>query len=92
MGGRFSGHGCPSYSQPNVALSVYTADSVPLLFLDPVQKAIGVAHAGWRGSVNGIAVLTLQLLQQHFSSRPEDILVAIGLPLDRVAMRLTREC
>lgn len=65
-------------ASPNVALSVYTADSVPLLFLDPVQKAIGVAHAGWRGSVNGIAVLTLQLLQQHFSSCPEDILVAIG--------------
>jgi copper oxidase (laccase) domain-containing protein len=47
----------------NVALSVYTADCVPLLFFDPVNGAIGAAHAGWRGSVRGIAVGTLQSLQ-----------------------------
>lgn len=62
----------------DVALSVYTADCVPILFLDPVQKAVGAAHAGWRGSVNKIAVSTLKTMQQHFDSRPEDILVAIG--------------
>lgn len=63
---------------PDLALSVYTADCVPLLFLDPVRKAVAAAHAGWRGSVNGIAVSTLLRLQQEFGSRPEDVLVAIG--------------
>ncbi|HKM39224.1 MAG TPA: peptidoglycan editing factor PgeF [bacterium] len=64
--------------QPQIALSVYTADCVPLLFLDPVQNAIAAAHAGWKGSIKGIAILTLRALQNHFGSRPEDVLVAIG--------------
>ena len=65
-------------AQPNIALSVYTADCVPLLFLDPVRKCIGAAHAGWRGSIEGIAVATLAALRKNFGSRPEHILVAIG--------------
>ncbi|NLG86418.1 MAG: peptidoglycan editing factor PgeF [Firmicutes bacterium] len=62
----------------DLPLSVYTADCVPLLFLDPVHKAVGAAHAGWRGSVNKIAVATLQALQNNYGSRPKDVLVAIG--------------
>jgi len=63
---------------PEVALGVRTADCVPLLFVDPARRVIGVAHAGWRGTALGIGTTMLDLFEQRFSSRIEDILVAIG--------------
>lgn len=63
---------------PGLPLSVYTADCVPLLFLDPVRPAVAAVHAGWRGSVAGIARVTLAALQAAYGTRPADVLVAIG--------------
>ncbi|MDA8124197.1 MAG: peptidoglycan editing factor PgeF [Deltaproteobacteria bacterium] len=63
---------------PGVALAVKTADCVPILFADPVRRAIGVAHAGWRGTALGIAGKLARLFQERYSSRLEDLLVAIG--------------
>ena len=65
-------------SQPGVALGVKTADCVPLLFVDPVQRVIGVAHAGWRGTALGIAGKMVRLFGERFGTRQEDLLVAIG--------------
>ncbi|HEY0756403.1 MAG TPA: peptidoglycan editing factor PgeF [Ktedonobacteraceae bacterium] len=61
-----------------VALAMSTADCVPLLFYDPVSEAIGVAHAGWRGSARGIAAATVAAMHEAFGSRPADIHVGIG--------------
>jgi YfiH family protein len=61
-----------------VALGVRTADCVPLLFVDRVRRVIGVAHAGWRGTALGIGSRMVDLFEQRFASRVEDILVAIG--------------
>lgn len=61
-----------------VALTMSTADCVPLLFFDPVTEAIGVAHAGWRGTARGIAAATVAALAEQFGSRPADIHVGIG--------------
>jgi purine-nucleoside/S-methyl-5'-thioadenosine phosphorylase / adenosine deaminase len=55
-----------------------TADCVPLLFYDPVTEAIGVAHAGWRGTARGIAAITVAALSEQFGSRPADIRVGVG--------------
>ncbi|MDI3538323.1 MAG: purine-nucleoside/S-methyl-5-thioadenosine phosphorylase / adenosine deaminase [Bacillota bacterium] len=59
-------------------LSVYTADCVPLLFLDPVRPAVAAVHAGWRGSVAGIAPAALAALRAAYDTQPNDVLVAIG--------------
>jgi len=64
--------------RPGVALGVRTADCVPLFFVDPVRRVIGAAHAGWRGTALGIAARMVKILSQRFSSRPEDLLAAIG--------------
>lgn len=61
-----------------LALWVYNGDCVPLLFCDPVKKAIGVAHAGWRGTALGIAKKTIEAMVTHYGCDPGDILVALG--------------
>lgn len=63
---------------PGVTLCVYGADCVPLLFADPVHRAIGVAHAGWRGTAAGMAVETLRAMERAFGTRAGDLIVAIG--------------
>jgi polyphenol oxidase len=64
--------------RPGVALGIRTADCVPLLFVDPVRRVIGVAHAGWRGTALRIASKMVDLFEKRFSSQAEDILIAIG--------------
>lgn len=65
-------------AQPGVALGIRTADCVPLLFADPFRRVIGVAHAGWRGTASRIASRMVDLFEERFSSRREDLLVAVG--------------
>lgn len=65
-------------NEPHVALCVYGADCVPMLFADPVHHAIGVAHAGWRGTVAGIAATTVAKMKREFGTQAGDLLVGIG--------------
>lgn len=59
-------------------LSVVFADCVPVLLYDPAHHALGVCHAGWRGTVNGAAAATLWAMQAAYSSDPAQILACIG--------------
>jgi YfiH family protein len=59
-------------------LSVVFADCVPVLLYDPAQHALGVCHAGWRGTVNGAAMATLWAMQAAYSSEPDQIIACIG--------------
>jgi len=61
-----------------VALVTYYADCVPLFFLDVRTPAVGLAHAGWRGTVSKIGQKTVLKMMEEFGSKPEDILVGIG--------------
>lgn len=64
--------------KPQVGLVTIHADCVPLYFLDPVKKAIGLAHAGWRGTVLQIGARMIERMQSDFGSDPADLLTAIG--------------
>ncbi len=64
--------------EPGIALVTQYADCVPLLFLDPVRKAIGCAHSGWRGTVKGMGERMIQAMGEAFGTRPGDLLCAIG--------------
>ncbi len=64
--------------QVGLALMMRFADCVPILFYDPTHKAIGLAHAGWRGTVLGAAESTLRAMQHTFGTRPPDVQAAIG--------------
>jgi YfiH family protein len=61
-----------------VALAVLTADCVPVLVVDPLRKAIGIAHAGWRGALSMIAARTVLKMRDTFGTEPADCLVALG--------------
>ena len=63
---------------PGIVLATFYADCVPLYFVDPVKKAIGLSHSGWRGTVRKIGKRTVQEMADHYGSRPEDIVAVIG--------------
>lgn len=65
-------------NQSGVVIAAPGADCMPLLFTDPVSKVIGVAHAGWKGTLMGIAMATVKAMVSEFGSRPADIVVVIG--------------
>jgi hypothetical protein len=54
------------------------ADCVPILLFDPVRKVIGMAHAGWMGTVHGVPRAAVEAMQARFGSVPADIRAAIG--------------
>ncbi len=61
-----------------VVLVAFFADCVPIFFLDPVQKVIAIAHAGWRGTVAKIAAKTAQTLFAEYGTESRNLLVGIG--------------
>lgn len=64
--------------RPGVALIAYSADCIPVLLYDPVRRAAGVAHAGWRGTSLGIAARTAETMVHTYGCDTKDILAAIG--------------
>lgn len=62
----------------DVALTVRTADCVPLLYADTRTGAVAAVHAGWRGTVAGAAGHMVDVMRSRFGSRKEDLMVAIG--------------
>ena len=64
--------------ESGVLLACFFADCVPLYFVDPVHHAIGLAHSGWRGTVERMGQKTLDSMSHAFGTRPEDVQAAIG--------------
>ncbi len=63
---------------PGLTLATFYADCVPLFFVDPVKKVIGLSHSGWKGTVGKIGKVTVEKMQKVYGSDPEDILAAVG--------------
>lgn len=63
---------------PGLVLATFYADCVPLYLVDPVHKAIGLSHSGWRGTAAGIGEVTVEALRKNYGSDPADIYAAVG--------------
>jgi YfiH family protein len=63
---------------PNITLLMLFADCVPILLYDPIQKVVGIAHAGWKGTVLKVATKTVEQMCACYGSKPSNILAAIG--------------
>jgi YfiH family protein len=63
---------------PEFTLCLRFADCVPILLYDPVRRAAGMAHAGWKGTIAGVAASAVEAMRAQFGSRPEDLLAGIG--------------
>lgn len=65
-------------NEPGIALATFFADCVPLFFIDPVKKAIGMTHSGWRGTVEKIGKKTVEAMEREYGCNPKDIVAAVG--------------
>lgn len=63
---------------PGLTLATFYADCVPLFFVDPVHKAIGLSHSGWKGTVGKIGKVTVEKMTEQYGTDPKDVLAAIG--------------
>ncbi len=63
---------------PGIVLCTSFADCVPLYFVDEKKGAIGLAHSGWRGTVDRMGKVMVEAMKEAFGSRPEDLTAAIG--------------
>jgi YfiH family protein len=65
-------------NQQGVTLFQRFADCVPILFYDTKHHALGIVHAGWRGTVTGAAVSPIKAMAEAYGTRPVDLIAGIG--------------
>ena len=63
---------------PGLVLATFFADCVPLYFVDPEHRAIGLSHSGWRGTAGRIGAVTVETMKCEYGSREDRIYAAIG--------------
>ncbi len=79
-------------NQPNVTLVTYYADCTPLFFVDTNKKAIGLAHAGWRGTVGRIGQKVVEKMEQDYGTNPQDLVCAIGPAISKCCYQVDKSC
>lgn len=62
----------------NVGLMIKIADCQAVFLVDPVNQVIANVHCGWRGSVNGLLLKVVRLLQSHYACEPQNLLAAVS--------------
>jgi YfiH family protein len=63
---------------PGLSLMVLSADCPPVFLYDPAQRAIGLVHSGWKGTVGRIAQYAVHAMQRNYGSNPSDIIAVVG--------------
>ena len=63
---------------PGLVLTTFHADCPPVYIVDPVHRAIGLAHSGWKGTIGEISRCTLERMAEVYGTRAEDCICAIG--------------
>ena len=63
---------------PGITLVTFYADCVPLYFVDPVHRAVGLSHSGWRGTVHRMGKATLEAMNREYGTEPADVIACIG--------------
>ena len=79
-------------NDPQVTLVTYYADCTPVFFVDPEKRAIGLAHAGWRGTVGEISKKVVAKMSVEFSTNPEDLICAIGPVIGKCCYEVSKDC
>ena len=79
----FSSHGCPDADayitvQKDLPIAIRTADCVPVFLFDPEKSAIGIVHAGWKGTVKEITYKTVLRMKESLGCKPENIQAVLG--------------
>jgi polyphenol oxidase len=77
--------------QPGLVLAVLTADCVPVIVLDPTLPAVGVAHAGWAGTLLHVTRRTVEKMQAEFGSDPRSLVAAVGPSIGPATYEVRRD-
>lgn len=75
----------------NTPLLIFTADCVPIALIDKKNKAIGLIHAGWRGTYSKIVKNTIDKMVEKYNTNPEDIVSVIGPSIGRCCYEVSEE-
>ncbi len=78
-------------NEPGLVLATFYADCVPLYFVDVRNRAVGLAHSGWRGTVGGMGGCMAQRMYREFGSLPKDLYVAVGPSICRSCYEVGEE-
>lgn len=65
-------------NEKNVALTVFSADCVPVMYYDSKNKVIAAAHCGWGGTIKKLASKVVKTMEEKYGTNPKDIFAAIG--------------
>ena len=65
-------------AREDLAIGIKTADCVPIFLVDPGSPAVGVVHAGWRGTAMGIVEEAVEAMKKAFSTDPAELVAVIG--------------
>lgn len=79
-------------NDPDVTLVTYYADCTPVFFVDTRNHAIGLAHAGWRGTVGEISRKVVESMKREFSTDPVDLVCAIGPVIGKCCYEVSEDC
>jgi len=76
---------------PGVLITIFTADCLPVIIIDPNHHAVAIAHAGWRGSLLRIVEKTVFAMAKDFGSNPDALLVGLGHRIGQCCFEVGRE-
>lgn len=79
-------------NEQGVTLVTFYADCTPLFFVDTDKKAIGLAHAGWRGTVGKIGQEVIEKMGECYGTKPENLVCAIGPAISKCCYEVDYEC
>ncbi|NXH47974.1 LACC1 protein, partial [Dicaeum eximium] len=78
-------------NQKGVTLAAPGADCIPVLFADPVRRACGAAHSGWKGTLLGVSMATVNAMVSEYGCNMTDILVVLGPSVGPCCYKLPHE-
>ncbi|KFO93496.1 Laccase domain-containing protein 1 [Buceros rhinoceros silvestris] len=78
-------------NQKGLTIAAPGADCIPVLFADPVRKACGAAHSGWKGTLLGVSMATVNAMVSEYCCNVKDILVVLGPSVGPCCYKLPHE-
>jgi len=87
----FSGTDALVTDREDVGLLLCFADCVPIIVVDPTSRVVGVIHSGWRGTLDGIAAVTIEAMLRTFDVEPSRLLAYIGPFIGLQSFTITSE-
>ena len=78
-------------SKKNLGLMTFHADCIPVYFVDPKKKVIGLVHSGWGGTLEGVSLEMIFLMKKEYTSNVKDIIVGIGPGIEACCYEVGKE-